>query len=114
AGLKNYRPDLGPAFRPRKIVYALSMTEANEATPSFVVDITSVWDVKMRAVRAFASQFTPGPGETVTLPFERFQQAVEANARRHGERIGVQYGEGFLVREPMKVDDLLSLQGRSV
>jgi N-acetylglucosamine malate deacetylase 1 len=114
AGLKNYRPDLGPAFRPRKIVYALSMTEANEATPSFVVDITSVWDVKMRAVRAFASQFTPGPGETVTLPFERFQQAVEANARRHGERIGVQYGEGFLVREPMKVGDLLALEGRSV
>jgi N-acetylglucosamine malate deacetylase 1 len=114
AGLRNYRPDLGPAFRPRKIVYALSMTEANEATPSFVVDITSVWDVKMRAVRAFASQFTPGPGETVTLPFERFQQAVESNARRHGERIGVQYGEGFLVREPMKVDDLLALEGRSV
>ena len=114
AGLKNYRPDLGPAFRPRKIVYALSMTETTEAAPSFVVDITSVWDVKMRAVRAFASQFTPGPGETVTLPFERFQQAVEANARRHGERIGVQYGEGFLVREPMKVDDLLALQGRSV
>ena len=114
AGLRNYRPDLGAAFRPRKIVYALSMTEASEAAPSFVVDITSVWDVKMRAIRAFASQFTPGPGETVTLPFERFQQAVEANARRHGERIGVQYGEGFLVREPMKVDDLLALEGRSV
>jgi N-acetylglucosamine malate deacetylase 1 len=114
AGLKNYRPDLGPAFRPRKIVYALSMTETAEAAPSFVVDITSVWEVKMRAVRAFASQFTPGVGETVTLPFERFQQAVEANARRHGERIGVQYGEGFLVREPMKVDDLLALEGRSV
>jgi bacillithiol biosynthesis deacetylase BshB1 len=114
AGLRNYRPDLGPAFRPRKIVYALSMTETTEAAPSFVVDITSVWDVKMRAVRAFASQFTPGPGETVTLPFERFQQAVEANARRHGERIGVLYGEGFLVREPMKVADLLALEGRSV
>jgi hypothetical protein len=48
AGLRNYRPDLGPAFRPRKIVYALSMTETAEAAPSFVVDITSVWDTKMR------------------------------------------------------------------
>jgi len=114
AGLKNYRPELGAAFRPRKLVYALSMTEANEASPSFVVDITSVWDVKLRAVRAFASQFVPGPGETVTLPFERFQLAVEANARRHGERIGVQYGEGFLLREPIPVDDLLALKGRSI
>lgn len=114
AGLRNYRPELGPAFRPRKLVYALSMTETNEAAPSFVVDITSVWDVKMRAVRAFASQFAPAPGETVTLPFERFQLAVEANARRHGERIGVKYGEGFLVREPIEVDDLLALKGRSI
>jgi bacillithiol biosynthesis deacetylase BshB1 len=114
AGLRNYRPELGLAFRPRKLVYALSMTETNEAAPSFVVDVTDVWDVKMRAVRAFASQFAPGPDETVSLPFERFQLAAEANARRHGERIGVTYGEGFLVREPMVVDDLLGLQGRSI
>ena len=114
AGLKNYRPELGVAFRPRKVVYALSMTETTEAAPSFVVDITDVWDVKMRAVRAFASQFAPGPSETVTLPFERFQLAVEANARRHGERIGVKYGEGFLMREPIEVEDLLALKGRSI
>jgi N-acetylglucosamine malate deacetylase 1 len=114
AGLRNYRPELGAAFRPRKLVYALSMTETAEAPPSFVVDITGVWDVKMRAVRAFASQFAPGPGETVTLPFDRFQLAVESNARRHGERIGVQYGEGFLMREPIEVDDLLALKGRSL
>lgn len=114
AGLKNYRPELGIAFRPRKLVYALSMTETTEAGPSFVVDVTGVWDVKMRAVRAFASQFAPGPGETVTLPFERFLLAVEASARRHGERIGVQYGEGFLLREPIEVDDLLALKGRSI
>ena len=30
AGLRNYRPDLGPAFRPRKIVYALPTTEGGE------------------------------------------------------------------------------------
>ena len=90
------------------------MTETTEAAPSFVVDITEFWDVKMRAVRAFASQFAPGPGETVTLPFERFQLAVEATARRHGERIGVTYGEGFLTREPVEVDDLLALRGRSL
>lgn len=114
AGLRNYRPELGPAFRPRKVVYALSMTETTEAAPSFVVDVTDVWDVKMRAVRAFASQFAPAAGETVTLPFERFQLAVEANARRHGERIGVKYGEGFLLKEPIEVEDLLALKGRSI
>jgi bacillithiol biosynthesis deacetylase BshB1 len=114
AGLRNYRADLGEAFRPRKVVYATSMTEAIEAPPSFVVDITATFPTKMRAIRAFASQFEPAPGETVALPFERFQDSVELTARRHGQRIGVTYGEGFVTREPVEVDDLLRLRGRSI
>jgi N-acetylglucosamine malate deacetylase 1 len=114
AGLRNYRPDLGEAFRPRKIVYATSMTEAMEMPPTFVVDITATFATKMQAIRAFASQFEPAPGETVSLPFDRFQQAVELTARRHGQRIGVAYGEGFVTREPVAIDDLLSLRGQSI
>jgi bacillithiol biosynthesis deacetylase BshB1 len=114
AGLRNYRTDLGPAYRPLKVVYALSMTETVEVAPSFVVDVTGTWDVKMKAIRAFASQFTPGENETVALPFDRFQHVVELSGRRHGARIGVEYGEGFLSREPLRVDDLLSLDVRSI
>jgi bacillithiol biosynthesis deacetylase BshB1 len=114
AGLRNYRKDLGDAFRPRKVVFATSMTEAVEAPPTFVVDITKTFDVKMRAIRAFASQFAPAPGETVTLPFDRFQESVELTARRHGQRIGVTFGEGFVTREPVEVSDLLALSGRSI
>lgn len=113
AGLRNYRPELGPAFRPRKLVYALSLIESADTRPGFVVDVTATWEVKMRAVRAFASQFTPGEGETVALPFDRFQETVETSARRLGQRIGVTYGEGFVTREPLAVDDLLALGGRS-
>jgi bacillithiol biosynthesis deacetylase BshB1 len=114
AGLRNYRKDLGEAFRPRKVVFATSMTEAVEVAPSFVVDISKTFETKMRAVRAFASQFAPAPGETVTLPFDRFQQSVELTARRHGQRIGVTFGEGFVTREPVEVGDLASLSGRSI
>jgi hypothetical protein len=63
----------------------------------------------MRAVRAYASQFTPGEGESVALPFDRFQQAVELAARRQGQRIGATYGEAFVTREPFRVQDLLAL-----
>lgn len=114
AGLKNYRPDLGPAFRPFKLVYAVSMTEATEIPPSFVVDVTAHWDTKLRAISAFASQFTPPQGERVVLPFERFRENAEIAARRQGQRIGVEFGEGFVTREPLQVDDLLALQGRSI
>jgi bacillithiol biosynthesis deacetylase BshB1 len=114
AGLRAYRPDLGAPWRPVKIVYALSMTEAAEAAPTFVVDITATWATKLQAIRAFSSQFTRGEAETVPLPFDRFQQAVETTARRHGQRIGVEYGEGFLTREPMRVDDLMALDVPSI
>jgi bacillithiol biosynthesis deacetylase BshB1 len=114
AGLRNYRADLGPAFRPAKLVYAATMTEANDIAPSFVVDVGAVWETKLRAISAFASQFTPAPGEAGVLPLDRFREAVELAGRRHGQRIGVRYGEGFVTREPLVVDDLLALGGTSI
>ncbi|HUL79437.1 MAG TPA: bacillithiol biosynthesis deacetylase BshB1 [Vicinamibacteria bacterium] len=114
AGLRSYRPDLGPAFRPAKLVYTLTMTEASDLAPSFVVDVTAFWETKRRAIAAFASQFTPAPGEKGSLPLDRFQDSVELAGRRHGQRIGVRYGEGFVTREPLAVDDLLSLGGTSL
>jgi N-acetylglucosamine malate deacetylase 1 len=114
AGLKNYKPELGPPFRPFKIAYTPGVTEPADISPSFVVDITSAWDTKMKAIRAFASQFTPAPGETVSLPFDRFQHAVEVAARRQGQRIGVDFGEAFVTRETLQVEDLLSLRVPSI
>jgi bacillithiol biosynthesis deacetylase BshB1 len=114
AGLKSYRPDLGPASRPRKLIYALSTTESVEIHPTFVVDITSVWETKAKAIAAFASQFTPSGDEPVALPLDRFRQAMELAARRHGQRIAVEYGEAFVTREPVAVSDVMSLGGRSI
>ncbi len=115
AGLRNHRPDLGAAFRPFKLAYAVSMTEAAEVHPTFVVDVTRFWETKMKAVAAFASQFTPAPGgEPVELALDRFRENVEVTARRQGQRIGVRYGEGFVTREPMQVNDVASLAVRSI
>jgi LmbE family N-acetylglucosaminyl deacetylase len=113
AGLRNHRPDLGPAFRPRKLLYALATGETMDGVPTFVVDITSTWDKKLAAILAFKSQFTPSSNESVAMPFDRFRENVELSARRHGQRIGVRYGEGFVIREPVAVSDLLSLDNPS-
>ena len=113
-GLRNYRPDLGPPFRPLKLVYAATMTEANDIRPSFVVDVTTVWEIKLKAIAAFASQFKPGPGETGAQPLDRFREAVELAGRRHGQSIGVRYGEGFVTKEPLAVDDVAGLAGPSI
>ena len=113
AGLRNHRTDLGSAFRPRKLLYGLSTMEGGERAPTLVVDVTSTWDRKLAAIAAFRSQFTPAPGESVSLPFDWFRENVELAGRRHGQRIGVRYGEGFLTREPVAVDDLLALENPS-
>jgi bacillithiol biosynthesis deacetylase BshB1 len=105
AGLRNYRPELGPPFRPTKLVYALATTEMTEITPSFVVDITATWARKLEAIAAFESQFSaPSGGDVVALPFDRFRQSVELQARRQGQKIGVEWGEAFVLREPLAVD----------
>lgn len=110
AGLRNYRPDLGAAFRPARIIYALTMTEAADRSPSFVVDISEHFETKIRAMLAFASQFTkPAVDEPVPLPFDSFRDAVELAARRHGQAIGVRYGEGFVLREPVPLPGIADL-----
>ena len=90
------------------------MTEASDIRPSFVVDVTPVWDTKLRAIAAFASQFSPAPGEAGVLPLDRFREAVELAGRRHGQHIGVRYGEGFVTREPLAVDDVRPRGGFAV
>jgi len=47
------------------------------------------------------------------LPFDRFRENVELVGRRHGQRIGVRYGEDFVTREPVAVDALLALDNPS-
>src|SRR6185295_11137120 len=86
SGLRNYRPDLGRAFRPARILYATAMNEAIDVTPNVVVDVTAVWEQKMRAITAFASQFTPTADEPVALPLDQFREAVEMAARRAGQK----------------------------
>jgi bacillithiol biosynthesis deacetylase BshB1 len=113
AGLRNYRPELGPAFRPAKLVYVPAVTEPVEVPPSFVVDVSSAWETKQRALAAYASQFRPPEGDA-SNPIDGFQAAAELSARRAGQRIGVRYGEGFVTREPVAIADLLALGGRSL
>jgi bacillithiol biosynthesis deacetylase BshB1 len=113
AGLRSYRPELGPAFRPQKLVYALTTSEGSDVTPGFVVDITETFETKMRAVAAFDSQFAAPASRDALLPLDRFRESVELAARRHGQRIHVLYGEGFVTREPVEVRDLLALGGSS-
>jgi bacillithiol biosynthesis deacetylase BshB1 len=113
AGLKRL-PIPGEPFRPFKILYAAAY---DDIRPTFVVDITREFARRRRAILAYASQFPPRrpkKSSRVHIPLDRLEARMALQARHFGEMIGVEYGEGFLVREVMQVDDVVRLPVRSV
>jgi hypothetical protein len=90
------------------------VTEAVDVFPGFVVDITSTFETKVRAVAAFTSQFARASDEKGPSPLDLFQGSMELAARRQGQRIGVTFGEGFVTREPLAVADVATLPVRSL
>lgn len=80
--------------------------------PDFVVDISAHWEMKMKAVRAFGSQFfNPDSKEPETyISKPGFLKMLEARAIEYGHAIGADYGEGFTVRRLIGVENLFDLK----
>lgn len=75
-------------------------------TPSFVVDVTSVWQERMDALAAYASQFQQQDGAETILNGGDFLRFVEARAIMYGAMIGSRYGEAYQLDGPMGVSGL--------
>ncbi len=112
AGLKKL--DTGQdAHRPFKVLFYQSRFEFS---PSFVVDISSAHDKKLEAIRSYGSQFDSpnradyGADETL-ISRPDFIQRIETRDRQYGTYIGVKFGEPFLVRETLRIDDPVEFFG---
>ncbi len=110
AGLKKL-DEHSEAHRPYKVLY--SSLYAN-VTPSFVVDISAYFERRMAALMCYQSQYG-GSAEASGL-FPQAQEIHErhaAIARFYGNLIGARYGEPFVVKETIRVDDVVSMGVRS-
>jgi len=113
AGLKNLTGAKSEPWRPQRVLYYL---ERYELAPSFIVDISSAFEQKLRAVREHESQFY-GPnmakygGEQTVLTSPEFLDVIEVKNRRWGAMIGAKYGEAFVVRELVRIDDPVAAFG---
>jgi len=83
-------------------VAVADLTARYSLSPSFILDVSSVWERRMAAVRAYESQFMAGQ-QTATTALSRpgFLRALEARAVWFGWMIGANYGEPFLTATPM-------------
>ncbi len=82
----------GAPASPAVLHYAVNEWER----PDFVVDVSGVWEARLRALRAFASQ------TAATVEIDRsyfgahdYVRLIEARAAYHGALIGVPHGEGY-------------------
>jgi bacillithiol biosynthesis deacetylase BshB1 len=113
AGLKQL-PLEGEPHRPFKILYSTAYTDAR---PTFVVDITAQYAQRHKAILAFSTQFGPHSASKKTkvfLAIDRLEGQMNQLARHYGEMIGVKFGEPFLQKELMKVEDVVKLEVRSI
>lgn len=111
AGLKRLEEDT-PPHRPFKILY--SSLYAN-VIPSFVVDISRQFERRMAALFSYRSQYGDSAEASDLFPSHReVEERLAAVARFYGNLIGVKYGEPFVVKETMQVDDIVAMPVRSI
>lgn len=110
SGLKKLDAETEP-HRPAKILYASSYAKVE---PSFVVDISSQFERRMESLFAYQSQYGAQAEGAGLFPDQaEIRERLGAIARFYGNQIGVKYGEPFVVKETMRVDDIVNLGPRS-
>ena len=111
AGLRKL-DDSSEPHRPSKILYASSYANVS---PSFVVDITNQFETRMSALLSYRSQYGDVTNAAELFPAQHeIRERLAAIARFYGNLIGVKYGEPFVIKETMRVDDITTMGVRSL
>jgi N-acetylglucosamine malate deacetylase 1 len=101
-----------PPHRPFKIIYA---TLYYDIRPTFVVDITELFETRFQALMAYKSQFSDQEAGKDLFPAQAEMRArIEAMARFYGLLGGVTYAEPFLQKEVGLVEDLTLIPVKSI
>lgn len=80
--------------------------------PDLLIDISEVFELRMKSVEAYTTQFyngedSNGPQTYISTP--DFLDSVIARARMFGKRIGVKYAEGFISEKKIGIRNLDAL-----
>lgn len=81
--------------------------------PDLIVDVTDSFEVKMKSVEAYTTQFhvqgQQEEGMQTYISTPDFLESVIARARMLGKRIGVKYAEGFITEKKIGIRSLDAL-----
>src|SRR5262245_3177721 len=105
SGLRRYRAE-GEAWKADWVCYYFIN---DSVAPSFVIDVSDLYERKRRALDCHVSQFQPPSASTATtrLNTPLFRQLIESRDAQFGALAGVPWAEGFIVREPIVRQSLI-------
>lgn len=102
----------GEPHRPFKIIYTSSFHQIQH---SFIVDITDQFERKMKAVACYKSQFSEAKSKKMVFrPVGTIYDFMETTARYYGNLIRKRYGEAFVIKEMMEVNDPMQMPVPSI
>jgi bacillithiol biosynthesis deacetylase BshB1 len=111
AGLKKL-DEYSEPHRPSKILYSSLYADVK---PSFIVDISGQFERRMTALLSYVSQYgETAEGGTLFPNEQEIRDRLGAIARFYGNQIGVKYGEPFVVKEAIQVEDIVAMPVRSM
>jgi hypothetical protein len=80
-----------------------------------VVDISAQFEARMAALLSYQSQYGARAEGAGLFPQEQeIRERLGGIAQFYGNLIGVKYGEPFVVKEMMQVDDIVAMGVRSL
>ncbi len=93
------------AWRPKRVFH---MIQDRPMEPTFIVDITDTFDLKMQAIKCYGSQFyDPTSSEPLTyISTGKFLEELKSRDALMGKRIGTAYGESFVCENIPGIADL--------
>ena len=91
----------GDPWYPPKLFYYICSHLRTYMDAAFIFDVTDVHDEKMRACRAYESQFAYDDAR-----WERISGLIAGDGRYYGELIGVEYGEPFAAKEKLGLTEI--------
>lgn len=91
------------AHKPKRNFYYM---QTYTFEPSFIVDISDTFKIKMSAIACYSSQFynPEMKGPETFISDKKFIDYISARSEFYGFEIGVKYGEPFYTEEKIKID----------
>ena len=98
------------AHRPGAIIYYFSHYLKD---PTFVVDVSDFFKTKLLSLEAYETQFFSkhknNEEQETYISTISFWQSIEMRAKFYGHLVGVEYGEPFFYRFPLKINNLFEI-----